>query len=246
LKSLLNIAHRGASAYERGNTLASIERAMDLGADAVEFDLRRTADGVIVLWHDERIRDREGKTLPISKISFADLDSYSQENGFRLATFEEVLGEFGTKIGFDIEIKTPGFEEDIIQLLRGYPSVIPLMISSYHSAVIRRIKALDPSVKTGLVMRNSPIFKFGIMPLTVIRRYLLRSKANSAHLNLNIASRAIINELTEFGFEIYIWTVNEERDMRRFIALGVDGIITDKPDLLKFLKGAGRNVSLSL
>lgn len=246
MKSLLNIAHRGASAYEHENTLASIEKAVELGADAVEFDLRRTADGVIVLWHDERIRNRGGKPIPVNKIALDDLLLYSKENGFQLTTFEEVLREFGTKIGFDIEIKTPGFEDDIIQLLKRYPPVIPLMISSYHSAVIRRIKALDPSINTGLVVGKNSIVRLAIMPFTFFRRHLLRSKANSAHLNLNIASEAIINELTEFGFEIYIWTVNEERDMRRFMALGVDGIITDKPDLLKSLEGAARKVSLNL
>jgi glycerophosphoryl diester phosphodiesterase len=182
----------------------------------------------------------------VSKIPLDDLYIYSKENGFQLATFEEVLREFGKKIAFDIEIKTPGFEDDIIQLLRRYPPVNPLMISSYHSAVIRRIKELDPSINTGLVVGKSSIVRLAIMPFTIFRRHLLRSKANSAHLNLNIASEAIISELTESGFEIYIWTVNYEKDMKRFIALGVDGIITDKPDLLNSLKGATRKVSLNL
>jgi glycerophosphoryl diester phosphodiesterase len=246
LKNILNIAHRGASAYEHENTLASIEKAVELGADAVEFDLRRTADGVIVLWHDGRIRNRDEKSIPMSEIPLDDLRVYSNEKGFRLATFEEVLKEFGTKIAFDIEIKTPGFEEDIIHLLNRFPMVFSPTISSYHSGVIRRIKALDPSINTGLVVGNSRIIKHGFIPHTIFRRHLLRSKANSAHLNLNIASQAIINDLTEFGFEIYIWTVNDEKDMKYFMALGVTGIITDKPDLLNSLKGATRDVSLSL
>lgn len=246
MKRPLNIAHRGASAEEHENTVASIDKAIDLGADMIEFDLRRTADGTIVLWHDERIQYSTGKTLPISKITVDELRRFSGENGFQLATFEEVLELFGSRAAFDIEIKEPGFEREVIDLLKERPPLFPPLISSFHPGIIRLIKRLDCSFRTGLVIGNNRIFRFGFIVENFLTGYVLRSRADSVHLNIKIASPLLINDLTELGYEIYIWTVNEPKDMQNYMALEVDGVITDKPDLLDSLINAGRKMSISL
>ncbi len=236
MEKILNIAHRGASAYAHENTFEAIEKAIQFGADMVEFDLRRTADGVIVLWHDERVQNSNGKWIAVSNVAVNDLDILSRKDGFRLAGFEEVLKEFGSRIAFDIEIKTGGFEEEIVYLLKRYPPVFPPTISSFHSTVIRKIKKLDCSLKTGLVLGNSRFLKAAYFGRSIIRRLALKSRANSIHLNLGIVSEPIINELTDLGFDLYIWTVNDKRDMKNLISMGVDGIITDKPDVLNSIR----------
>jgi len=247
LKKILNIAHRGASAYAYENTFEAIEKAIELGADMVEFDLRRTKDGVIVLWHDERVMNKSGKRTPVSKVTFNNLDNLSLKGGFRLARFDDVLREFGSRIGFDIEIKTAGFEDDIIYLLKRYPPLFPPVISSFHSSVIRKTKKLDCSIKTGLVLGNNSHFKAGYVGRSIIRHLAMKSKANSIHLNFHIVSCTIINELTDLGFDLYIWTVNDKMEMRNLIDMGVDGIITDKPDMLNSMRdrSAERKSSLS-
>jgi glycerophosphoryl diester phosphodiesterase len=143
LKKILNIAHRGASAYAQENTFEAIEKAIELRADMVEFDLRRTKDGVIVLWHDERAQDRNGRWVSVSNVLFNDLHFISKVRGFKLALFDDVLKAFGSRISFDIEIKTAGFEEEVVYLLKRYPPLFSPMISSFHSGVIRKIKKLD-------------------------------------------------------------------------------------------------------
>ena len=236
MKEILNIAHRGASAYAHENTFESIEKAIELGADMVEFDLRRTADDVIVLWHDEHVRDRKGKWVPVSKIPVNHLNILSKKNGFKLAGFDDILKEFGSRIALNIEIKTSGFEEEIVYQLKQFSPLFPPMVSSFHPKVIRKIKKLDCSLKTGLVVGNSRLLKFGYFSRAILRQFALKSRTNSVHLNLNIASGPIINELTDLGFDVYIWTVNDKRDMRNLINMGVDGIITDKPDVLNSIK----------
>jgi len=198
-----------------------------------------------VLWHDERIKHSTGKMLPVSKITVDELRRFSGENGFQLATFEEVLKIFGSRVAFDIEIKTAGFEEEVISLLKEYPPLFPPLISSFHPGIIRKIKRLDCSFQTGLVIGNNRIFRFGFIAENFLTGYVLRSRADSVHLNINIASPVLIKDLTELGYEIYIWTVNEPKDMRNYIALEVDGIITDKPDLLDSLIRAKRKLSVS-
>lgn len=238
MEKILNIAHRGASAYAHENTFEAIEKAILLGADMVEFDLRQTKDGVIVLWHDEKVLAGNGKSVPVSNIAVNDLDILSKKNGFKLAGFEEVLKEFGSRIALDIEIKTGGFEEEVVYLLKRCPPVFPPTISSFHSSVIRKIKKLDCSLKTGLVLGNVRLLKAGYFGRSIIRRLALKSRANSIHLNFGIASEPIINELTDLGFDLYIWTVNDKRDMKNLIEMGVDGIITDKPDVLNSIRGS--------
>jgi len=238
LKEILNIAHRGASAYAHENTFDSIQKAIELGADMVEFDLRRTADDVIVLWHDEHVRDRKGKWVPVSNIPVSYLNILSKKNGFELVRFDDVLREFGSRIALNIEIKTSGFEEEVVYQLKKHTPLFPPMVSSFHPKVIRKIKKLDCSLKTGLVVGNSRLLKFGYFSRAILRQFALKSRADSVHLNLNIALDSIINELTDLGFDIYIWTVNDKRNMRNLIDMGVDGIITDKPDTLNSIKDA--------
>ena len=120
-KPVLNIAHRGASGYVRENTAEAIEKAIELGADMVEFDLRRTSDGIIVLWHDRSIPDSRGVRIPLSSISYEDLCQYANGFGFMPARFDRILMDFGSRIAFDIEIKVGGFEREIMDLLKKYP-----------------------------------------------------------------------------------------------------------------------------
>ena len=150
IKKVLNIAHRGAREKAPENTLESIQRAIDIGADMVEFDLRQTSDGAIILWHDENFRPHGGMPISISDISFKKLESHCEKNGFRLARFEDVLMEFGTRIAFDIEIKVPEFEKEILGLLNAIPPLIPPVISSFKTEIIKKIRLIDNSWRTAL------------------------------------------------------------------------------------------------
>lgn len=242
MRKILNIAHRGASAYAHENTVESVEKAIELGADMVEFDLRRTTDGAIVLWHDERVLNQNGESVPVSNISVNDLELIAKGNGFELARFDEVLKEFGSRIAFDIEIKTGGFEKEVVYLLKKFTPVFPPVLSSFKPGVIRKIKRLDCSLKTALVVGNNRIYKSRYFGRAMIRRLALKSKADSVHLNINVVSASIINELTDLGFDLYIWTVNDRKVMESLINLGVAGIITDKPDLLNLAREVSTEV----
>lgn len=236
LKQVLNIAHRGASAYAYENTIESIEKAIELGADMVEFDLRRTADGVIILWHDPKVRDRSGKWSPILKTTFDELHFFAKEHNFKPARFEDVLKTFGTRISFDIEIKEKGFELEVVNLLSRFPPVFEPSISSFHVKILRRFKQIDSTIKTSLIL-ESRLFKTPILGRLLLMHYILKSGADSIKLELNIANKQNISEIINAGKSVHIWTVNNKKDMRRMIEEGVDGIITDKPDILNEVRG---------
>ncbi len=127
------VAHRGASAEARENTLAAFERAIELGADMIEFDVRRAVDGVLLISHDP-IRpwlDRPGL--------------------FDLPSLEDTLRLTQGKIQLDVELKEPGCERDAIELLLRYFPLDEFCITSFLAPALRAIRAIHPGIRTGLI-----------------------------------------------------------------------------------------------
>lgn len=230
--TFLIIGHRGACAYAPENTAASIEEAIARGADMVEFDLRRTSDGVIVLFHDRTAARLSGRNVSVSRLTFKEISGIAESRGYRLAAFEEILAEFGSRIPLDVEIKTRGFEEEVIRLLDKYPPAFEPVISSFVPGVVKRIKRLRPSLKTGLVLGCSRIPQLNILARPVIDRLITGREVDSIHLHRSLASDHVLRKLHAAGAELYVWTVNDPEEMKRFLSMGINGIVTDKPDLL--------------
>ena len=228
----LNIGHRGACAYAPENTAVSIEEAISRCADMVEFDLRQTADGIIVLFHDRTVATRTGKRVPVSRMSFPELFDIAGVAGYRLSTFEEILREFGSRIPLDIEIKVRGFEEKVIHLLKNYPPAFEPVISSFVPGVIEGINRLDHSIDTALVLGYSKIPHLNIFARPLVGRLISKVGVDSVHLHRSLVSRHVLGKLFTLGAKVYIWTVNAPEEMTRLLKTGVDGIVTDTPDVL--------------
>ena len=230
--AFLIIGHRGACAYAPENTAASIEEAMARGADMVEFDLRQTADGVIVLFHDRIARSVSGRTMSVSKLTYHELSAVAEAGGYRLATFEEILALYRSRISFDIEIKVRGFEEEVIRLLDKHPPVFEPMITSFVPGVVRKIKRIKPSLRTGLILGYSRIPQLNIFARPIIDRLISGKGVDSVHLHRSLVSESILSKLRILGVEIHVWTVNDPEEMKRLLTMGVNGIVTDGPDVL--------------
>lgn len=231
-RGFLNIAHRGASAHEHENTIAAIDKAIALQADMVEFDLRCTSDGAIVLFHDSYMADRSGRKKPVSHTTFEDLSLFAGTKGFEIPTLDQVLREFGDKIAMDIEIKIGGFEEEIVRLMRVRRLAFEPMIASFKPHILKRIRKLDSSVKTGLIIGSKRFETINMMAAPLLQGILSRLEYDSIHLHRSLGSPRLIESLKAAGFEVYIWTVNDVDEARGLLNLGVDGIISDYPDML--------------
>ncbi len=170
--------------------------------------------------------------MPVSRISYSELYDIAEATGFRLSTFEEIVREFGSRIPLDIEIKVRGFEEKVIQLLEKYPPAFEPVISSFIPGVIGCIRKLDPSTKTALVLGYSKIPFMNIIMRPIINRLISKTGVDSVHLHRHLVSRRILRKLFATGVKVYIWTVNKPDEMTRLLKAGVDGIITDTPDVL--------------
>ncbi len=227
-----NIGHRGAAAYQHENTILSLEEAVKRGADMVEFDIRKTADDIIVLFHDVSVKTLSGEHKPISKISMDELAGIAKTEGFEIALFEDVLKFFGPRVGLNIEIKAGGFESDIVAMLQKYPPLFEPTLSSFFPWVVLQIRRINSGLRTGLILGQDGANRVNILTLPVVRKLISTLGIRALHLQDSIVNAEIIENLKRSGLSATVWTIDKREDMYRFIKMGVDGIITNKPDLL--------------
>jgi len=222
------IAHRGASGLtEFDNSYESFRKAVELGADMIEFDVRKTRDDVLIAFHDPEI---EGER--ISDLSYEELLDITEEIGFRVPTVGEVVNLSKDKIGLDIELKEEGYEEKVVELVRedlGYDSYV---MKSFYDNCVKSIKRYDSKVEVGLLLGledpDSKI-KTRLSELFPERR-LNRCKADFVAPNYRLLRFYYLWRMWRLGFEVFVWTVNEVELMERLISKGVDALITDRPD----------------
>ena len=230
----LVIAHRGASREAPQNTPAAFEAAITMGADAVELDVRRTSDGVLVVHHNA---SRRG--VPLAMLTYSGLVRLSRHEP---PTLDTVLDLCAGRIAVDIEVKEVGFEaEVIVEASRRFPRD-RLLYTSFEEAVVSTIKRLDPDARCGLLLGpgrlRSRTQRYEGLPFDLAERCgadLLAVHQWLAPVRRRVrraASPDLLAEAQARGFPIMVWTVDGPQRLRAYLADGrVAGIITDLPGL---------------
>ena len=230
----LIIAHRGSSTDARENTIGSFEKALASGADMIEFDVRRTKDNILIVFHDEMIQGYPVKDLTHQAISQA-----AKNQGFDIPTLEEVLKWAGAKIKLDVELKEEGYEKEAVELLLRYLEEDQFVTTSFNDATLKVVKERYPDIKTGLILgRDIPSYRF----LTRLQEFFPMKRCKKAKADFLVAHF----KLLRVGFlerarrshhPVFVWTVNDEEMIWRLLHdKSVYAIITDKPDLAVSLR----------
>lgn len=235
----LNIAHRGASAVAPANTIAAFERAVTLGADGIEFDVHLSADGVPVVIHDfavDATTDGSGRVLELSLAQLKQLDAGAYFDpaftGERIPTLEEVLQAFGDRLLLNIELKSTskrdnGLERAVVALIEEHGLASRVLFSSFNPLSLRRAKKIAPHILAGLLYAPD-------LPLYLSRAWLAPLAPHEArHPEHTIVDAHYMAWARRRGYRVNAWTVDDPDEMRRLIDLGVDGIITNVPDVLR-------------
>ena len=229
IKEKLIIAHRGASIYAKENTIESFEKAMVLGADMIEFDVRRTKDNVLIAYHDEMIQGHSTKDLTYEAIS-----QLARHQGFDIPTVEEVLKWSRGKIRLDVELKEEGYEKEIVELLFGYFEEDQFVITSFNDASLRVVKERHPDIKTGLILGR------GIPPYHILTRLqeffpmkrCKMTKVDFLAAHLRLLRVGFLERARRSHHPVFVWTVNDEETIWKLLHdRRVCAIITDQPDL---------------
>lgn len=210
----LLLGHRGARATRSipENTLASFDLALEHGCDGFEFDVRLTADGRAVVCHDPEV---DG--LSIAAAGANDLSD--------LPVLEQVLSRYRATAFLDIELKVPGLEGIVIDGLREHPPQKGFVVSSFLLEVLLALRSLDPSLPLGLICETTPQFRaWNDLPVQYVALH---------HTLIDIN---VMRELHGAGRKVLAWTVNVRERMQELKAMGVDGIISDRTDVLGKLR----------
>lgn len=232
IRRVLNIAHRGASASAPENTAEAFEQAIAAHADMIEFDLRKTSDGVIVVYHDSHVEYPDGSKQAVSKVTYPELAEICSLAGFQLTTFERTLAEFGSRIALNVEIKICGFEREVVKMINAAALPYRPVVSSFKPEIIRRVKSLDSSITIGLVIGSGISRAVRLLTKPLIRNLFAGVEYDSIHLHKDLASADVMDALLDSGFSVYVWTVNEPDEIETLIADGASGIISDVPHIV--------------
>ncbi len=241
----LRIGHKGAAALEPENTLRSLRRAVELGCDLVEFDVLALDDGTLVLAHSDdllevshgaaagRVRDRTLAAL--------------RELAPELPTFDEALEVLGAAdgVGLHVDLKWHGYEESAVAAIRAHRLVERSVVSSVHASSLRRVATIEPGLARGFtypfdrhgVSRRRVLAPVAALALAGIRgtlpiriaQLLERASASAAMLHHSVVSRSVVERAHARGAAVLTWTVDDRALLRRVLAAGVDGVITNDP-----------------
>jgi glycerophosphoryl diester phosphodiesterase len=230
----LVIAHRGASAYAPENTMPAFELAVKLRADMLELDVQRSADGVLVCFHDFTTERWNGQQRPATDCTLAELQQLDI-GGARVATLAEVCSfvrETGVRV--NVEIKGLGIGEDIARLLHEERVEEQILFSSFSTVALWEIEQAAPHIPRAYLMGTRTLRPVVRMRESWPFRALRRANCAAWHPVYQIPLlRRIVPRVQRAGFMVNVWTVNEVPIMERLLQLGVDGIITDVPDVLR-------------
>lgn len=227
------IGHRGAAGLIAENTLPSIQKALDLGVDWIEFDVHSTKDGRLVVIHNKHTRRIADEKLKVKHTDLLTLQQLETDSGIRIPTFAEVVQLVGDRAKINVEIKSIGCAQEIAatikRLVNADYTYDHFLVSSFSPTILAEVHAVNKRVPIGLLHWRLP---FGFMG--VYKKLKLSAVGFSQfHITPQIIKAAKKRKLFT-----YIYTVNIARNAERFEKWGADAIVTDHPERMVISKPA--------
>lgn len=222
-------AHRGHARAAPENTLASIRKAIESGADYAEIDVHQTADGVVVLLHDRDLKRVAGISQRLEDMTYDEVRKLDVGSWFdpafaseRIPTLLEVIELCRGRIRLNIELKLFGPHQplvaDVARILREEDFEAECLITAFSYEALQEAKQLNPRLRTGLT-------------IAAARGDISRLEVDALSIRANSLSDEVLRAAHRQGMEVHVWTVNDATQMLQFMYRGVDNIITSDPDL---------------
>ena len=252
------IAHQGGDRIWPSNTLYAFEQAAELGVDVLELDIHASSDGALVVIHDDTLdRTTNGSGL-VKEMTLSDLQAldagyhWSPERlgetfpylgqGVRIPTLLEVFEAFPEyKINIEIKQLEPSIAAPLCSLIRSQGRELDVMVVSFHAEAMKTFRQDCPEIATAAT--PAEIRNFYILTRLFLDRFA-RAPAEALQVpeyqgGLQIVSKGFLEAAHRKNMQVHVWTVDEVSDMERLIALGVDGVMSDRPDRLMRVLGRG-------
>jgi glycerophosphoryl diester phosphodiesterase len=222
----LIIAHRGDSSNALENSLEAIHRALAYPADMIELDIRKSRDNVLYVMHDRSTRRTAGENIDLERSTSDEIAGVLLRNGEHVPTLTDAIKAVAGAAGLNLEIKSEGAGLLVAEYLvsSGYKGYV--LVSSFKEDEVFAVRHLMPRAPASLIF---DFFTAKDVPAYDEKGYRIISLRNRT------VSEKLIGACHERGIQVYVWTVDEEEEMKKFASWGVDGIYTNRPGVLKVL-----------
>lgn len=241
------IAHRGASGLAPENTLAAFQQALDIGVDMIELDVHLSQDDSLIVMHDNtvnRCSNGEGEIQNLRYAYIAGLDAGSwfntQYQNERIPTLSQVLQLVNGKARVLIELKWPPegiykkLVEKVLQTIRTYQAESWVSIQSFETRYLEHIHKTAPDMDIQqLIVGRSQAFSVSVTRRLVWGEFIPQPGVSSVNPSVRFLNRKLVEEMHRQGLTVYPYTLNAPKKMRKALRMGVDGIITNRPDLAR-------------
>ena len=225
---MICIGHRGAAGHAPENTLASVEKAISLGSDWVEVDVRCVESELLVI-HDERLERTTNGSGYVAEQSLKYLRSLDAGSGEKIPFLYEVFDLVNFRVGINVELKSPGTAAPVVSLINRYVEergwdYRQILVSSFNHHELQQVKRLEPRILTGALILALPLH---------YARFAEELGAHAVHPGSEFINREFVEDAHRRGLKVFVYTVNHPDDLLRMQALGADGVFTDYPEIVK-------------
>lgn len=227
-KNMLKIGHRGAMGYAPENTLASFTKALELGVDGIELDVRLCRSGELVVIHDERVERTTNGKGRVRDLSLLELKMLDAGQGERISSLEEVLDTLDSFVRVDIELKEAGTAAPTAEALRRRiqkrgGKAEDFLVTSFDHHELIRFHYLLPEIPFGPLLVAKPL---------TYARLAQEMEAQVILPYFEYLDSDFVRDAHERDLQVIAWTVNRPEDIRRMAEIGVDGMVSNFPDRL--------------
>ena len=227
-------AHRGASQYAPENTIAAFELAVSQGADAIELDVKLSADGKAVVIHDQTVDRTTHGSGRVNQMTLASLKGLNAQYRFdayageQIPTLDEVFESVGKRIFINVELTNYASRHDnlvpiVAEIVKRHQLEKEVLFSSFIPVNLKKMKTLLPDVPVALLASQ------GVLGVASRSALFTQLSPKIIHPYLDDVTPQLMNTERRRGRRVHVWTVNEDIDLRRMIDYGVDGFFTDDP-----------------
>ncbi|WP_019241018.1 MULTISPECIES: glycerophosphoryl diester phosphodiesterase membrane domain-containing protein [Bacillus] len=226
------VAHRAGALFAPENTIVALKESVDSGADYAEVDVQQTKDGGLILLHDTNFRRTTGVNKNVWDVTLKQSRKYDTGGsgrfvGEKIPTLEQAVSYSKDKINLMIELKSSGHERDLVartlKIIEKYDFKDQCIIASMNREILKQVKKQNPDIETALI---SAIAYGDFKSL---------KSADNYSIETTFISKAMIAKLESLGKPVYVWTVNEEEEMRKVVEKPIKGVITDNPYLAQYV-----------
>ena len=214
--------------YEPENTLLSFKKALELNVDMIELDVHVCKTGEVVVIHDDKVdRTTDGKGY-VAKKTFQKIRTLDAGKGQKIPILQEVLDMVDRKAKINIEFKGKGTAKPVFGIIEKYVkekrwSYDDFLISSFNRHELQKFYQLNPKVRLGILIGRTAVG---------FERIAKKIHAYSVNAKMELVNKNFVDDARKKGLRVFVWTVNDFKDMERMKLLEVDGICSDFPDRL--------------